>query len=139
LSTQYLDEADHLAAYIVIIDEGRVIAEGTPGELKSRAGSDRIELHTRELDELAEAARILADLGSGEPSSDPSTRRCSIAAPDGARLLPAVVRALDDAHISVEDITLRHPTLDEVFLALTGHTTHASTDDRTQNMKEHVA
>ena len=134
LTTQYLDEADHLAASIVIIDQGRVIAQGTPGELKSRAGSDRIELHTREQADLAEAVLILSGLHTGEPSSDPATRRCSVAAPDGARLLPAVVRALDQAHITVEDITLRRPTLDEVFLVLTGHTT--TTDTRT---KEHVA
>jgi len=134
LTTQYLDEADHLAASIVIIDEGRVIAQGTPGELKSRAGSDRIELHTRELGDLAEAALVLSGLHTGEPSSDPATRRCSVASPDGARLLPAVVRALDDAHITVEDITLRRPTLDEVFLGLTGHTATAET-----RAKEHVA
>jgi len=124
LTTQYLDEADQLAASIVIIDEGRVIAQGTPGELKSRAGSDRIELHTRDLEGLAAAAEILARLETGAPSSDPATRRCSVAAPDGAHLLPVVVRALDKAHVTVEDITLRRPTLDEVFLALTGHPTH---------------
>jgi ABC-2 type transport system ATP-binding protein len=137
LTTQYLDEADQLAAYIVIIDEGRVIAQGTPGALKSRAGSDRIELHTREIDSLHGAVRILAELHTGEPTSDPATRRCSVAAPDGARLLPVVVRALDDAHITVEDITLRRPTLDEVFMALTGHTTHTTTNNTTA--KEHVA
>ena len=137
LTTQYLDEADHLAAYIVIIDEGRVIAQGTPDELKSRAGSDRIELHTRERKALTEAVEILTRLGTGAPSSDPATRRCSVAAPDGARLLPAVVRALDEAGIAVEDITLRRPTLDEVFLALTGHATHPSTENDT--LKEDVA
>jgi ABC-2 type transport system ATP-binding protein len=151
LTTQYLDEADHLAAYIVIIDEGRVIAQGTPGALKSRAGSDRIELHTRELDDLALAVQILSGLHTGDPSSDPATRRCSVAAPDGPRLLPVVVRALDHAHITVDDITLRRPTLDEVFLGLTGHTatsadpatngTTRTADDTTADhrSKEHVA
>ena len=123
LTTQYLDEADHLAASIVIIDEGRVIAQGTPGELKSRAGSDRIELHARDVHGLAQAVEILSRLDTGTPSCDPATRRCSVAAPEGARLLPLVVRALDEAHVTVEDITLRRPTLDEVFLALTGHST----------------
>jgi daunorubicin resistance ABC transporter ATP-binding subunit len=137
LTTQYLDEADHLAAYIVIIDEGRVIAQGTPGELKSRAGSDRIELHTRELDGLTQAVEILAALRTGTPSCDRATRRCSVAAPGGAQLLPVVVRALDDARIAVEDITLRRPTLDEVFLALTGRSTHQSADDN--QFEEHVA
>jgi ABC-2 type transport system ATP-binding protein len=123
LTTQYLDEADHLAAYVVIIDGGRVIAQGTPGELKSRVGADMIELHTTDVPTMRRAAEVLGSLGRAEPATDPSTRRCSIAAPGGPRLLPVVVRALDDARVPVEDITLRRPTLDEVFLALTGRAT----------------
>ncbi len=134
LTTQYLDEADQLAASIVIIDDGRVIAQGTPGELKSRAGSDMIELHTRDAESLRPAASILRAIGTGEPTSDPATRRCAVAAPQGARLLPAVVRALDDAAITVEDITLRRPTLDEVFLALTGHTTNTTKSEPEENV-----
>jgi ABC-2 type transport system ATP-binding protein len=140
LTTQYLDEADQLAATIVIIDEGRVIAQGTPGELKTRAGSDMIELHTRDLNSLAEAARILSSLHDGEATTDPATRRCSIAAPSGAQLLPEVVRALDQANVTVEDIGVRRPTLDEVFLSLTGHSTAASTPATTaREEKEKVA
>jgi ABC-2 type transport system ATP-binding protein len=123
LTTQYLDEADHLAATIVIIDGGRVIAQGTPNELKSRVGADMVELHTIDVPTMQRAAQVLASLGMAEPSTDPSTRRCSLAAPGGSKLLPIVVRALDDAEVPVEDIALRRPTLDEVFLALTGHTT----------------
>jgi ABC-2 type transport system ATP-binding protein len=123
LTTQYLDEADHLAASIVIIDGGRVIAQGTPDELKSRVGSDMVELHTIDVETMAHAAEVLASLGVAEPSTDPATRRCSLAAPGGAKLLPLIVRALDAAGVPVEDIALRRPTLDEVFLALTGHTT----------------
>ncbi len=123
LTTQYLDEADHLAASIVIIDDGRVIAQGTPDQLKSRVGADMIELHTADVPTLARAAQVLATLGGVEPATDPATRRCSLAAPAGARLLPVVIRALDDAAVAVEDISLRRPTLDEVFLALTGRTT----------------
>ncbi len=123
LTTQYLDEADHLAAYIVIIDGGRVIAQGTPDELKSRVGADMVELHTIDVPTMQRAAEVLASLGLAEPVTDPSTRRCSLAAPGGSKLLPVVVRALDDAAVPVEDIALRRPTLDEVFLALTGHTT----------------
>jgi ABC-2 type transport system ATP-binding protein len=123
LTTQYLDEADHLAASIVIIDEGHVIAQGTPNELKSRVGADMVELHTVDVPTMQRAAEVLASLGMAEPSTDPSTRRCSLAAPGGSKLLPIVVRALDDAAVAVEDIALRRPTLDEVFLALTGHTT----------------
>jgi len=121
LSTQYLDEADHLAASIVIIDGGRVIAQGAPDELKSRVGADMVELHTIDVATMQRAAEVLASLGMAEPSTDPATRRCSLAAPGGSKLLPVVVRALDDAKVPVEDIALRRPTLDEVFLALTGH------------------
>ena len=127
LTTQYLDEADHLAAHIVIIDGGRVIAQGSPDELKSRVGADMIELHTVDVPTMQRAAEVLGSLGAAESVTDPATRRCSIAAPGGSRLLPAVVRALDDAAVPVEDITLRRPTLDEVFLALTGHAATTST------------
>jgi ABC-2 type transport system ATP-binding protein len=123
LTTQYLDEADHLAASIVIIDNGRVIAQGTPDELKSRVGTDIVELHTPDAATMSRAAGILASLGVGEPATDPASRRCSIAAPGGSKLLPVIVRALDDARVQVEDLSLRRPTLDEVFLALTGHAT----------------
>ena len=119
LTTQYLDEADHLAAYIVIIDGGRVIAQGTPGELKSRVGADMVELHTADVATMERAAAVLGALGVAEPQTDAATRRCSLAAPGGAQLLPVVVRALDEAGVAVEDIALRRPTLDEVFLALT--------------------
>jgi ABC-2 type transport system ATP-binding protein len=128
LTTQYLDEADHLAAHIVIIDVGRVIAQGTPAELKSRVGADMIELHAADVPTMQRAAEVLGALGQAEPSTDPATRRASIAAPSGARLLPVVVRALDDAEVPVEDIALRRPTLDEVFLALTGRSTLGSPD-----------
>jgi len=139
LTTQYLDEADHLAAHIVIIDEGRVIAQGTPDELKSRVGADMVELHTVDVPTMQRAAEVLGSLGVAEPSTDPATRRCSLAAPGGSRLLPVVVRALDDAAVPVEDITLRRPTLDEVFLALTGRTTDASHADLSPTSPEEDA
>jgi len=139
LTTQYLDEADHLAAHIVIIDEGRVIAQGTPDELKSRVGADMVELHTVDVPTMQRAAEVLGSLGVAEPSTDPATRRCSLAAPGGSRLLPVVVRALDDAAVPVEDITLRRPTLDEVFLALTGPTTDATHTDLSPTSPEEDA
>ncbi len=129
LTTQYLDEADHLAVHIVIIDGGRVIAQGTPGELKSRVGSDMIELHTLDVPTMERAAEVLGALGLAEPSTDHATRRCSIAAPGGAKLLPLVVRALDEAEVPVEDIALRRPTLDEVFLALTSCSTDPAPEE----------
>jgi ABC-2 type transport system ATP-binding protein len=130
LTTQYLDEADHLAASIVIVDEGRVIAQGTPSELKSRIGTDVVELHTADLGDLARAADVLRALDLGEPTTDVVTRRCSIPAPAGAKQLPSVVRALDEAGIAVEDLGLRRPTLDEVFLALTGRAAASSEDSK---------
>jgi ABC-2 type transport system ATP-binding protein len=130
LTTQYLDEADRLAAAIVIIDGGRVIAQGTPDQLKSRVGADMIELHTADVPTLERAAQVLSAIGGPEPATDPATRRCSLAAPTGAKLLPVVVRALDEAAVAVEDISLRRPTLDEVFLALTGPTTAPLASDR---------
>ena len=127
LTTQYLDEADHLADSIVIIDGGRVIAQGTPNELKSRVGADVVELHTGDVATLARAADVLR--GVGTPSVEEATRRCSVSAPGGSRLLPVVVRALDEAGVEVEDISLRRPTLDEVFLALTGRSAGARDGD----------
>ena len=88
-----------------------------------------IELHTVDVPTMQRAAEVLGSLGLAEPATDPATRRCSLAAPDGPRLLPVVVRALDDAAVPVEDIALRRPTLDEVFLALTGHSTTTPKED----------
>jgi ABC-2 type transport system ATP-binding protein len=131
LSTQYLEEADQLAGRIVIVDEGRVIAEGTPGELKTRAGTDRIEVHTRDAESLARSVAVLATLAGVEPDVDLANRRCSIPTSDGAHVLPVAMVRLNDAGVAVEDLTLRRPTLDEVFLALTGgpaHTVSAASD-----------
>ena len=136
LTTQYLDEADHLAAYIVIIDGGQVIAEGSPSQLKSRVGADRVELHTADADTLERAAAVLGGLSPSEVELDVATRRCSLPAPEGAALLARVVRALDEAGVAVDDLALRRPTLDEVFLALTGR----SAGDRGPNpTKEQAA
>jgi ABC-2 type transport system ATP-binding protein len=125
LTTQYLDEADRLAAIIVIVDGGRVVAQGTPDELKSRAGADVLELHTADVPTMHRAADILRALGL-DPAIDIPTRRCTVALALGARMLPTVVRALDDASVAVEEIAVRRPTLDEVFLVLTGRRTGAT-------------
>jgi ABC-2 type transport system ATP-binding protein len=90
-----------------------------------------VELHTVDVATMHRAAEVLGSLGLAEPATDPATRRCSLAASGGSKLLPIVVRALDDADVPVEDIALRRPTLDEVFLALTGHSTSTSTDPTT--------
>jgi ABC-2 type transport system ATP-binding protein len=121
LTTQYLEEADRLAADIVIIDHGKVIAAGTPAELKTLAGDDVLEVHVRDADALAGAAGVLATVG-GDPRVDPATRRASVAV-DGTHRLLEAVRALDHLGVAIEDIALRRPTLDEVFLTLTGTST----------------
>jgi ABC-2 type transport system ATP-binding protein len=127
LTTQYLDEADQLAGRICVIDSGRVIADGTPDQLKSTVGGDRIEVVVRGADGLSEAAGVLGRVAAGRTAIDPDNRRISAPVRDRAAGLIEVVRALDDAHIPVVDIALRRPTLDEVFLHLTGDRTAAAT------------
>jgi ABC-2 type transport system ATP-binding protein len=120
LTTQYLDEADHLASRIVIIDHGRAVAAGTPAELKQRAGRNVVEVHVRERADLARVAAALADLDHGRPQIQEATRRVSIGVDAGTDRLRDGLAALDAAGVLVDDISLRPPTLDEVFLALTG-------------------
>ncbi|HZU79142.1 MAG TPA: ATP-binding cassette domain-containing protein [Acidimicrobiales bacterium] len=120
LTTQYLDEADRLAAHVAIVDRGRVIAEGTPGELKARAGADRVEVHLRDEDDLVSAAAALTRVSGHEPAVDRGARRCSVSVERGTVVLGELARALDDAGVVVQDLTLRRPTLDEVFLSMTG-------------------
>jgi ABC-2 type transport system ATP-binding protein len=118
LTTQYLDEADRLAASIVIIDHGKVIAAGTPAELKTLAGDDVIEVHVRDAEALSEVAMVLSTVGQ-DPRTDVATHRVSVAVDDGTRRLMEAMRALDHGGVAIEDISLRRPTLDEVFLTLT--------------------
>ena len=119
LTTQYLDEADRLASDIVIIDHGTVIAAGTPADLKTRAGDDMIEVHVRDAAHLPAVSGVLARIGR-DPRVDVPQRRAYVAVDDGSRRLMDALRALDAEGIAVEDVSLRRPTLDEVFLALTG-------------------
>ncbi|MFD5693015.1 ATP-binding cassette domain-containing protein [Streptomyces rubiginosohelvolus] len=117
LTTQYLEEADQLADRISLIDHGRAVAEGTSDELKARVGGDRIDVVLRDASRLAEAAALLGGEGL---TLDPDRRRIGAPAPDRMAALTRTVRVLDEAGIEAEDIAVRRPTLDEVFLSLTG-------------------
>ena len=128
LTTQYLDEADQLADQIVIIDHGRAIASGTPAELKSQAGQDVIVALPADRGDAAAVSDVLASIGSGIPHVDADSGRVSVPVGAGTAALADAVRLLDARRIPVADLALRRPTLDEVFLALTGHTTHNDTN-----------
>lgn len=130
LTTQYLDEADQLTDKIGIIDRGRVMSEGTPDDLKDKLGGSVVQLAVP-ADTRSRAAEVLASVAGAEPTTDPTTARLSIPAVDGARTLAAVVRSLDAAGIEPADLELRKPTLDDVFLALTGHATSADAPEET--------
>lgn len=119
LTTQYLEEADQLAREIVVIDQGRVIAQGTANQLKDQIGGDRIEVTVTAPSMVDAAVRAVASVSSGTPVVD--ELHISAPASGGSRVLVEAVRALDAGSVEVADLTLRRPTLDDVFLALTGH------------------
>ncbi|MBF9071309.1 ATP-binding cassette domain-containing protein [Streptacidiphilus fuscans] len=120
LTTQYLDEADQLADDVVVVDRGRVIASGTPEQLKSSIGT-RVEVTLADPGQLTDAARVVAALAGGEPALDLDTRSVSAVSEPGRRiLLPQLVRELDAAGVAAQDVALGHPSLDDAFLALTG-------------------
>jgi ABC-2 type transport system ATP-binding protein len=123
LTTQYLDEADQLAGRIVIIDHGRAIAEGAPAELKRRVGGKVIEVRVRERDELATIAQALERLDRGAVHIDQATRRVTVRVDGPGDALLDAIQSVAASGIEVDDIALRQPSLDEVFLALTGHST----------------
>ena len=127
LTTQYLEEADQLARDIVIVDHGRVIASGTPDELKTMGGRDVIEVRPHSGTDLPAVSKILDTISAEDPRTDHDTGRISAPVEGGAEHLATVVRLLDEQSIRVDDIGLRRPTLDEVFLTLTGHAADAAT------------
>jgi ABC-2 type transport system ATP-binding protein len=127
LTTQYLDEADRLADLIAVIDRGRVIAEGTPDELKDRVGGERLEVHLADADAVAAAVRALAPMSDEPPTADEETVRLTVRRRTGT--IVEAVRRLDEVGVGVDDLGLRRPTLDDVFLSLTGHAAEAADDD----------
>ena len=120
LTTQYLEEADQLARHIVIVDRGRVISAGTPDELKDQAGSNVIEVRPRSGGDLPAVEEAIARVGCEAPHTDLDSLRVSARVERGGDALRDVIRLLDERGIEVDDVGLRRPSLDEVFLAVTG-------------------
>jgi ABC-2 type transport system ATP-binding protein len=130
LTTQYLEEADRLADRIAVIDSGRTIADDTPANLKDTIGGDSIEVLVAEVADLPAAAKAVARVCLGEPEIDDDVRRVSGRISDRVSALTDVARQLQEHGVGVEDISLRRPTLDEVFLRLTGHRTETAARDQ---------
>ncbi|MFI1471946.1 ATP-binding cassette domain-containing protein [Streptomyces wuyuanensis] len=134
LTTQYLEEADHLADNICVVDHGKVIARGTADQLKARTGGERVEVVVHRPDEIAPARDILRRFGAEGPAAgdiavEDHTRRLTVPVTGGAKLLAEVIRELDGAGIEIDDIGLRRPTLDDVFISLTGRHAEQGAED----------
>ncbi|WP_197319616.1 ATP-binding cassette domain-containing protein [Saccharomonospora sp. NB11] len=123
LTTQYLEEADRLADTIVVIDKGRVIARGTADELKDQIGGERLELVVGQDTDLEPVVRVLKEVGTSEPVLDEHTGSVSVFVDTGASALVEALRKLDARDVALADVALHRPTLDDVFLSLTGRAT----------------
>ena len=134
LTTQYLEEADVLADNIVVIDHGKVIAEGSADQLKAQVGGERLEITVDDATQLAAAGELLGPVGVGKPVLDVHRHSLVMPVSGGAAVLTDALRRLDAAGIALDDVGLRRPTLDDVFLSLTGHAAeqaNASPDEAT--------
>jgi daunorubicin resistance ABC transporter ATP-binding subunit len=121
LTTQIMEEAEHLAHQIVVMDSGRVVAHGTADKLKDHLGGNVLEVRVAHLNDLEKANTLVSALASTPPRLDPDLKQISFPIPGGASVLIAAGRALEDGGIEVEDLGIRRPSLDDVFLSLTGH------------------
>jgi ABC-2 type transport system ATP-binding protein len=128
LTTQYLDEADRLADTIAVIDHGRLIAEGTSDQLKDRLGGERLEVRLDEAADPEVAVRALAPMSDELPTVEAGLLRVSVRERDGA--IVEAVHRLSEAEVGVDDLALRRPTLDDVFLALTGHAAEEAAEEQ---------
>jgi len=130
LTTQYLEEADQLAHDVAVIDHGRLVARGTPDQLKAQVGGHRIEVQLGNPADAANAVRTLEDIaGTSPPVIDPQSGRLVVPITGGAAPSAEVIRALDTAGIDIADLAVRRPTLDDVFLTLTGAATDTDRPD----------
>jgi len=141
LATQYLEEADHLARDICVVDHGKVIARGTSDQLKAQTGGERVEVVVHEREMIPPAREVLARYGTGATAGPPGTgpgevgveehtRKLTVPVTGGAKLLAEVIRDLDAAGVEIDDIGLRRPTLDDVFISLTGHAAEQAEEEK---------
>ncbi|MFC4606746.1 ATP-binding cassette domain-containing protein [Streptomyces maoxianensis] len=129
LTTQYLEEADHLAHNICVVDHGKVIARGTSDQLKARTGGERVEVVVHESEQISPAREVLLGFGKGDVAIAEHTRKLTVPVTGGAKLLAEVIRELDIRGVEIDDIGLRRPTLDDVFISLTGHAAETEAEE----------
>ena len=139
LTTQYMEEAERLADRIVVIDKGTVIAEGTAVQLKERLGGDRLEARVADRGDLERAAALLAELTRSTPHLDPDQQRVSVPTAGGTKLLIAAGRRLEEHQIALDDLGIHRPSLDDVFLSLTGTAATGRTDNGSTSHTEETS
>jgi ABC-2 type transport system ATP-binding protein len=132
LTTQYLEEADALADSIAVIDQGRVIVSGTSDQLKASVGGERVEVVVRDGGDIERAKRLISQDSGGDVIVDSVQRRLTAPSEGGSQALVGVIRRLDAAGVGIDDVGLRRPTLDDVFLTLTGHAAQTEADEESK-------